>query len=1079
MYSNLHTRSTYSTGRAIGTCADIFKRAKEIGLHSVAITDTNTMSGALDFASTAKDFKMPAVLGTEVNYYDDLESSRRFISLVLLAKNQNGYQNLCKLTSLSNDESRFDDGPHLNVEDLRHHADGIVALTSNVRGPMGAASFDLQMEEWLPLGMKRIKTLQEIFGEDLYLELTPNDESFQPVKIEHDVWKYMKVKDSNPQIAINRLLIGLSNRMGIKYVVSSDAHMPKREQKTLLDIMVSNVRSPMMHEPRWIRSEDELKSGFAISEAEFNTACANSISVAEKCSGWKLEFKPQVVSYPSLLHPLGRDGQSKMELVLEIIKNYGRVDFSDKVYFDRLQYEMKAVCFNGRIDLIDYFLVLEDLCRWCRENGIVVGPGRGSGAGSLLNYGLYITHLDPIKNGLLFERFISEGRIQKGTLPDVDLDFSDQESARNYLISKYGEDRVKPIGVMQTLHLKNALKDAFKALHPEVEFFQINNVSVKLPKMEQEEKELDYYERCLVENQTFAELLGKYPDVRAAIGELIGFNRQPGIHPCGLAISQDPLKDFAPMRQLKSKWVLEYDADSAAMSGIIKYDVLSLTTLKYWKTCIQLIKKHHSIDIDVNKIPHDDQFVYSAFEKGDTESVFQFNSDVAKSILMQIKVTSIDDLSMVTSVGRPGPMRNNQHHEFIKRKNGAVEPIPPHPALEELLKDTYGIMIYQEGVMKASQILGGFTLAEADDIRKAMGKKKIEYIKPYKDRFVKHAVEHYADIDTARAEEIWHLMETFSGYGFNKSHSMSYALIGYICQYLKFHYAVEWWTACLTHATDTEHLGAYYEAAKRLIKLPDINRSTDQFYISEVGDRYIQMPFSVVKGIGDAAAAEINSKRPFASFEDFFQRVNKTKCNKKVVMQLIFAGAFDSFLSSKTELIKKYYEMREEKIPEEFANMTASMVAEKIADALPFIIVDYADVYSDLFTFHNKVKFSEIKNSLFVKRDLIRQKQKMDPKKSKHEADISYPLPVMVGKITEIKKSTTKAPHRITISNAGETIYMKVWPNEWDNYEAYVHVGSVVEFHAIGSFYFDSVQLTCVGIRTVEQIMGVKQNGPK
>jgi DNA polymerase-3 subunit alpha len=1066
-YANLHCRSTFSTGLAIGTSEDIINRARAANLAAVAVTDYSTLSGVLDFYKAGREAKFPTAIGTEVSYFDDHENSKdRYQNVVLLAKDQVGYENLCKLTSLSNQDDRRNGNPRLSIEDIREHREGLVCLSGNATGP-----FPMSLRRsgntaaGVQIGLKRLSTLKEIFGEDFYIEIVLNDESFEKEEVEARRYQYVKRHTYNPQVTYNHLLLAAAAKLNVKPLISSDSYMPNKEDKILQDVVISNVLFGCpLPEARWIKSAEELydlwRAGHPyLDRSTFSNLCRNSLEAAAKVCSIELKFSPQVVNYPHILHPLGKSGQTKLQLVLEIVRANGRVPLEDPVYANRLSYELKAICQNGKIDLIDYFLVLEDLCRWCRDNGIVVGPGRGSGAGSLLNYALRITHLDPIKYGLLFERFISEGRIQKGTLPDVDLDFSDQEAVRNYLVDKYGADRVKPIGVMQTLRLKNAVKDAFKALAPDLPFQIVNSVSTKLPKQDPEESEHEYYARCLEENATFADYMDKYPSVKDAVSRLIGFNRQPGIHPCGLAISQDPLYGFAPMRNLKDKWVLEFNADDSAYAGIIKYDILGLTTLKYFKTCLELIKQRHGIDLDIYTIPLDDTPTLRAFEKGDTESVFQFNSDVSRNILTKISVRGVDTLSLVTSVGRPGPMANGQHFEFIKRATNHEPPTPPHPSLDETLKDSYGIMIYQEGVMKASQILGGFTLAEADDVRKAMGKKKLEYIKPYKDRFVQYAIAHFPDIDQKRAEEIWQLMETFSGYGFNKSHSMSYALIGYICQYLKVHYKLEWWTACLTHATDTAHVAAYYKAAKAIIRLPDVNASTNEYYITD--DGFIQMPFSVVKGVGDSANAEISSKRPFTSFQDFFERITKTKVNKKPFTQLIFAGAFDRLwpelgeTEHKVAMVAEYYRLRGDKIPEDLQNLTRHKVLEKQNDALDFMVPNYYDIYEEAFAEDERKLFSEFK---------------------KIDKDQSFWVGGQITKIDkrEIKKGENAGSFmwKLTVSNAGESIQVVVWPELARLYLPILNEGQVIKLKGRIGFYYDAVQMTALNILSIQNLIG-------
>ena len=669
-------------------------------------------------------------------------------------------------------------------------------------------------------------------------------------------------------------------------------------------------------------------------------------------------------------------------MITRIIKENGRIDFNKPGYQARYDMEMDAICRNSRVNLADYFLVLEDLIRYCRQNNVPVGPGRGSGAGSLVLYGLGVTMLDPIEHSLLFERFISKGRIEKGSLPDVDLDFADQDIVREYLIEMYGEDRVRPIGTYQTIHTKGAIQDAFRHLYPDVHFLEVENIKKLMNDKLGDEKDEDYFEIQMTQNPAFADAMRPYPLVHDVIKKMVGLIRQQGIHPCGLAITQDPLDEFLPIRWSGKRSAIEFSADDCEDSGIIKYDVLGLITLKYFQSCFEYLKQEaERLDspgfeppLSLEEIPLDDRATLDAFERGDTESVFQFNSDVAKSILTKLKLDNLQDLSMTTSVGRPGTMENKQHLAFIRRKNGQEKATAPHPALEQVLSDTYGIMIYQESVMMATQILADFTLAEADDVRKAMGKKKLEVLLPYKEKFIQACQRKWPDttkvldvtegdqiIQITWAEHLWRLMETFSGYGFNRSHSMSYALIGYHCQYLKTHYPQEWWAACCKNAKDAEVLRKYYQAGRRYIWTPSFKFSTDDYYINHdfdgETDEYdndvygvVIMPPHAVKGVGQGASTEIYKVADAESFEDFFNRVKKQRVHKNVMKALIFSGFFSNFNSDPLELIKQYYGLRKEPVPDEFQNLEAWQLTQLKHEYLNFMPQDFREMYPRLFS---------------------------------------------------------------------------------------------------------------------------------
>jgi len=1007
-YANLNSKSHFSCGLGVGTSTEIINAAKEKELYAIALTDNCTASGLLDFYYKGKELKFPTILGIELYVHHNTELFR----FILLAKNQDGYTNICKLVTASSINKEAYKRPCVSLYDLQDNKNGLICITNQ-----------LDVSEHL----------KNIFTENFFYEIILQE-------------KY---------IEINKKIIQYEN-----FIISSDAYIPKEDYKVLQDIMISNTAYGFSKEPfqdiQQILSLKQIMNRIVkhhkyMELKHIKNGIENTKYIADQCVNIELKFKDQIVNFPHIMHPLNHDSSSKEVLLRRIIDSYGRM-IDDPIYKERLEYEINTIQNNGRVNLIDYFLVLEDVCRWCRENGIAVGPGRGSGAGSLVNYCLKVTHLDPIKYGLIFERFISAGRIQKGTLPDVDIDFSEQEPVRQYLIEKYGDDRVIPIGTMQTLKARGSIKDIFRSFHPDLDFQYVQNICNALGQKDQEETELEYFERGLEESEVIQKAFKEYPDVEQYVSRLLGYNRQPGVHPCGLAITQDPLRDIVPLRWNKDHWVNEFGADHCEKAGIIKYDILGLKTLKYIQSCLSLI----GIE-DLYSIPLDDSKTFESFQQGDTTSVFQFNSDVSRNILTQLPIDkySLDTLSMVTSVGRPGPMKNNQHNEFIKRVRGERSCEPPHEALRETLQDTYGIMIYQESVMKASQIMGGFSLAEADDIRKAMGKKKASILAPYKERFVNNCKQNFPDTQRqffdedkkydSYAEYIWELMATFSGYGFNKSHSMSYALIGYYCQYLKVNYPLQWWTACMTHA-DKDQLKDYYQECSMLTINPDINKARSEFYINE--DNKIQMPFTCIKGLGPKASEEMLVGRPYNSFEDFFNRVNKTKVNKAVVEKLIFCGCFDSFNVDIQTLINIYYELRKEtkKMPEEYKLLTKSTIEEFRAKGLSFLSMDYYKIYPRLFPDNEMTYF---------------------PNLTKSEK------PVYVGgiitKITFKKTSTKKDYADIVLSNDGEDIQIRIWPEELQIYKSSIEEKKIIKVTCKTSEYNSKLQLTCTNIQALQK----------
>lgn len=1006
-YSNLNTKSHYSCGIGIGTSAEIINKAKEKGLFGIALTDKNTIAGLLDFYNTGKKLKFPVALGVEISYFN---SQNKISSVLLLAKDFDGYINLCKLITASWDNEDLYNEPCVSLYDLNEYGSNLYCFINN---------------------RDQFADLKSIFNNSLFVQLILNKDNIEN----------------------NKILININHQK----IITCDAYIPDFNYKVLQDIMLSNSKIEDKEKINFIKpilSPIELMQEWKLNHSDYIKledlaySFKTSNAIIEECSKISLKFKDQVVNFPHLLHPLNNDGCSKEELTWRIAKQYGRLKIDIKEYFDRFQYEMDSICNNSRVNLIDYFLVLEDLCRWCRENGITVGPGRGSGAGALVNYCLKITHLDPIENNLLFERFISKGRIENGTLPDVDLDFSDQDRVRTYLTEKYGTDRVLRIGTFQTLKVLGSIKDIAKSLqhkYPELDFVTVNNVTKTLGKKDLDESEIEFYERNLEENKTLQDFFSKYPEIKESTTRLVGYNRQAGQHPCGLALCQDSIINFAPIRKYKGQKILELNAPACEQSGIIKYDILGLRTLLYIQTTCDLVGIK-----DIYELPLDDKKTFQAFVDGDTNGVFQFNSDVAIGILNKLPVNamSLEILSMVTSVGRPGPMGNGQHIEFYKRVRREKLATAPHPALEEELKPTYGIMIYQENVMKASQILGGFTLAEADDLRKAMGKKKPELLISYKDKFVKYCWQHYPDTKNEYrdelnipqgitvAEHIFELMATFSGYGFCKAHAVAYALIGYYCQFLKTHYPLQWWTACLTHTKD-DKLQKYYKDAEQYCLDPEINNSTNKY---EIINNKIQMPISAIKGLGPKATEQIFNLRPFNSFQDFMDRINKRSINKAVVLKLIYAGCFDALHPNSHQALINYYfsEIRKEQVPNEIKEITKSQLLDLRMKSLAYLQRDLYLIYKEHFS-EEPTEYENCKMSI-------------------------KPL-YLFGSVVSLKKRKTKNNNdmgTLTISNNGEELKITVWSDELNFFQYNLKEKNEVRVKVKTSEYNGNTQLTLI-----------------
>ncbi|MCH9665567.1 MAG: DNA polymerase III subunit alpha [Gammaproteobacteria bacterium] len=1034
MTVSLVNKTHYSCGLAVGTSTQYKNTAEAKGIKYLGFADYCTLGGALDFYYLFKDSETKCAIG--VTFKID-----EYKHITLYCKTQVGYTNLCRLVTLANKNSQ-----ELSLYDLYDNSEDLICLSSEI---------------------KQKPKLQDIFPDDLYFIVTPyrNDIS-------------------------NNIMI-LEQVSSDKIVISQDAYMPNIEDKILQDIMIQNSSfgsaDKTFDDIRYMMDLKEtltnlVGSGLSNYVAQITQAIKNSQAIIEECSKLELKFKDQIVNYPHLLHPLNTDGCDKQTLLRRIIAHNNRWDQEDQVYIDRLEEEIDVIAHNSRADLTDYFLVTADFCQHCRDNDIPVGPGRGSGAGSLINYGLMITHLDPIKYKLLFERFISRGRVEAGTLPDIDIDFANPELVKKYLSDMYGEDRVAPIGTYQTLAIRGAIKDAFRSLYPDTEFITVNKINKLLDDKIIDGTPTEIFIENLVSNEGFINATKPYPKVVDVVSKLVGFNRQESAHPCGVAITQDPIEEFIPTREVKGKQVLGLTANPAEKSGIIKYDILGLKTLKFFQRCLQLISERYSdTKFDYPKsiydIPLDDKKTYDTFKEGDTDSVFQFGADLTRDILKRSNSRCIEDLSIVNSVIRPGPSKNGVHESFVKRKNGAEPAIPPHPALKEQLKDTYGLMIYQESVMKCAQILGGYSLAETDNIRKAMGKKKLSILLPYKEGFIKHCLKNFPDTkdlvknkdgkQITKAESIWDLMETFSAYGFCQAHSTSYTLIGYYCQYFKTNYPLEWWCACLTHAGDPKHTKDYYRAYKDRIMLPSINKSQHDYSIvyedgyvqDENGDDVegmIYMPYSAIKGVAEKASIAISENAPYTSFEDFYNRAksNNRRVNKTVTTNMILAGAFDCWERDRSKLITEYYTLRKElkKMPEEYKQISPESEKEYVAKVLDFLSIDYIEINQP---FLDKCNYQ---------RDL---------EKMNHDSRVW-----IVGKLTGIRKrkigkgdNAGREFALMDVTNDDEKYDIVVWPDQYEIFKYKLETNAVLVLDGkVKKDYGDKTQFTAIGIYTLKEV---------
>lgn len=1005
-YSGLHCHSMYSLD-GVGNVSQWVKGAKEKGLYGVSLTDHGGCESLLELYYTGKKEKFPVLMGCEFYLIKQL-GDKDYYHITVLAKNFDGYKNLCKLATIATHkldtgpENHFYKRPRITLDELFNNRSGLMICSGCLAGPLSKEILGNN----LGLAEDYIREFSKKFGDDYYLEL-------QPSIVIDDKGDYANICK---QTIVNQKLLSYAKQFDLPVVLTPDAHIVHSRHKILQDIKLHARsgknwdfdQSHHLFTPQEFREKIAQHHPYMIDIVD--EGFKNSNTIMDRGQFEINEFRPLLPNVDIKSHPLYSDGDTANNLMVKIICDNKRVDFRNPIYTERLKYEIDTLVNNGTINLLPYFLLLEDVIRWSKKNGIVSGPGRGSAAGSLLAYGFGLTHLDPIKYGLSFDRFINKARIEKGTLPDIDIDFSSHDAIKKYVVTKYGEDKVASIGVFQTLKTKGAIKDVLSALRPEMTFVEKNNLTAPLANSQQGDNELDFFHESLEKHSTLNYFMKENNDVYESVVALLGQSRQRGSHPCAVCISPIPLVEVMPLWYDNGNWVSQYSAEWCNRAGVIKYDFLSLNTLKDISECIRLIKNRTGIEIDPYNLDWNDKKTLAAFSRGDTDTIFQFHTPIAKSLLKNMGADSLNDLAATTSLGRPGPMDVGMDKAYSNRKQG-IEPIDHlHHSLKEVVSDTYGIMVYQEQVMAAVQILGGFSLEEADDVRRAMGKKDKKILDNYKESFKKYAINNYSDIDDARAENLWSKIESFARYGFNKSHAACYAMIGFICQYLKQNYPIEWYCAVFSNGSKEDRKKMFY-LLENLIILPDINRSKKDFYIDN--DKIIAS-LDFIECLGERSVNEIVSKQPFFSFQDFFTRINKRIIKKDVFVALILSGCLDTLevTWSKNDFLENYFSAMKSKtgVPIQLRNLTELDFKRKKLEYLPMGAINYNDMFAD------KI-IGEVKDYSYI------LNQAADKK------DVS-----LVGCIDKIINKTTKkgdAMAFLELSNGGLKIKITVWSREY------------------------------------------------
>ena len=894
MFVHLRLHTEFSVVDGTNRIDEIVKAAAADGQPALAITDLNNLFGAIKFYKEARGKGVKPVIGAEIMLEGLGADATALSRLVLLVQSKQGYLNLSELIARAYTQNVVKAQAVVKLAWLQELGEGLIALSGAQAGPIGQALVQGDVARAHELALQ----LGSIFAHRFYIELQ----------------RAGRVDDEAHVAAA----VQLAARMKLPVVATHPVQFTLEDDYEAHEARVCIAEGEILGNQRRVRRftrEQYFKSSAQMQAlfADVPSALANTLEIAKRCSLTLVLGKPQLPDFPTP----EVDGQrmspeeyfryaSHEGLKARLVHMYPDADQREKQrerYEARLEFEIATILKMG---FPGYFLIVGDFINWAKANGCPVGPGRGSGAGSLVAYSLKITDLDPLEYNLLFERFLNPERV---SMPDFDIDFcqANRDRVIDYVKDKYGKEAVSQIVTFGTMAARAAIRDVGRVLDMSYTF--CDGISKLIPNKPGTHITI---EGAIKAEPILAERLEKEDEVKTLVAlaqKLEGMTRNVGMHAGGVLIAPGKLTDFCPLYQQpgSESAVSQYDKDDVEAIGLVKFDFLGLATLTILEIAKDLIVSRHKgqENFAFEDLPLNDPKVYKLFSDGKTEAVFQFESRGMQGMLRDAKPTRLEDLIALNALYRPGPM--DLIPTFVARKNGREEIEYPHPLVAEMLSETYGIMVYQEQVMQTAQILGGYSLGGADMLRRAMGKKKAEEMAEHRAIFRAGAAKN--NIDEAKADEVFDLMEKFAGYGFNKSHAAAYSLLAYHTAWLKVHYTAEFFCANMTvEMDDTDKLKVLFEDAQKMglsFEPPNVNRGNYRF--EPVSDKMIRYGLGAIKGTGQAAIDAIISARsesgPFSSLFDFCVRVDRSRVNKRCMEALIKAGAFDTLQLNRAALI--------------------------------------------------------------------------------------------------------------------------------------------------------------------------------
>ncbi|CEN96815.1 DNA polymerase III subunit alpha [Paraclostridium sordellii] len=898
-FVHLHVHTEYSLLDGFSRVKNLVARAKELNMSAVAITDHGCMFGAIDFFKVAKAEGIKPIIGCEVytaprSMRDkDPNYDKSQGHLILLAKDMQGYQNLIKLVSEAYVQG-FYYKPRVDIDEISKYSEGIIALSACLAGDVSQALMNRNYEKAKSIALR----YKEIFGEDNY---------------------YIEIQDHNlpEQKEVNSELIKLSKEIGIGLVATNDVHYVRKEDSKIHDILMCIQMGKTVNDPArmrfgsdefYLKSRQEMESVFP----DVQEALDNTVKIAQRCN---VEFDFNTIHLPQYDVPSGYTPNEYLRMLcFKGLKE--RYEKPSKEILDRLEYELGVI---EKMGYVEYFLITWDFINFARENSIMVGPGRGSAAGSIVSYTLYITDIDPIKYSLLFERFLNPERI---SMPDIDIDFcyERREEVIDYVKRKYGDDHVAQIITFGTMGAKAAIRDVGRVL--DVSYNKVDNIAKEIPFA------LGMtIDKALDTNPNLRKLYeedGETKEIIDVSRKIEGMLRHASTHAAGVVISKKPIDEYVPLYKHQDAITTQFTMTTLEELGLLKMDFLGLRTLTVIRDALDLIEKNHNVKINFSTMEYDDPKVYELLASGNTLGVFQLESAGMRSFMKQLKPDNFEDIVAGISLYRPGPMDSIPN--YINNKNNPEHVEYLHEKLKPIMEVTYGCLVYQEQVMQVVRDLGGYSYGRSDLVRRAMGKKKMDVMEKERQYFIHGKFDDNGELEIEGCvrngvpedigNKIFDDMIDFAKYAFNKSHAAAYGVLAYETAYLKAHYPVEFMAALITSVMgNTDKVVEYIRECNNLkidVLKPDINKSFTKFSVEH---NSIRFGLAAVKNVGVNVLNNIIAEREaggeFKDFNEFCKRLDSKDSNKRIIESLIKCGAFDEMGDNRASLLLGYEKLLE------------------------------------------------------------------------------------------------------------------------------------------------------------------------